>query len=366
MRSMSYNLAEFKEFIRTRNIVCFGAGLQGLHIIYILENWGMSDKILAFMDNNPDKWHTDYRVEDYSYPIIPVSDGIDKLEEDTLLLITCADVVGVKEQLAKYPALDDIKCCSLAELAQQQLLASDYPAIVREVEEPLIPKKIHYCWFGDAMPAGLKDNVARWRDVCPDYEIILWNEQNYDIKSNKYMYDAYQAQAWGFVPDYMRLDIIYKYGGIYMDTDVALLRKPDELLHQQGFLITDGSFFVNPGAGFGAKPKHPFIAELRDYYDDVPFLANAELPDMTACQIHHYRVMRKYGLKVKDELQNINGLNVYPMIMASTNTYSMQRRISDKAYFCHYGTSFWMGEEHHIHKKRLREVDIDGLIGYSL
>ena len=101
----------------------------------------------------------------------------------------------------------------------------------------MIPKKIHYCWFGgNPLPELAIRCIESWKKYCPDYEIIRWDESNYDVTKNKYMYQAYENKRWGFVPDYARLDIIYNYGGIYLDTDVELLNSLDDLLDQKCFL----------------------------------------------------------------------------------------------------------------------------------
>lgn len=101
----------------------------------------------------------------------------------------------------------------------------------------MIPKKIHYFWVGDKpMPEKNKACIESWKKFCPDYEIIEWNESNYDFSVCKYMAQAYEAKLWGFVPDYARLDIIYQKSGIYLDTDVELLQSLDNLLNCKAFL----------------------------------------------------------------------------------------------------------------------------------
>ena len=92
----------------------------------------------------------------------------------------------------------------------------------------MIPKKIHYCWVGGApKPESVLVCINSWKKYCPDYEIIEWNETNYDFTKNKYMQQAYENKKWGFVPDYARLDIIYEHGGIYLDTDVEIIKSFD-------------------------------------------------------------------------------------------------------------------------------------------
>ena len=87
----------------------------------------------------------------------------------------------------------------------------------------MIPKVIHYCWFGDnPYPEVVKECMQSWKAMCPDYEIRCWNEENFDYKSCNYAREAYDVQKWAFVSDYARLKILEEYGGVYVDTDVVL------------------------------------------------------------------------------------------------------------------------------------------------
>ena len=89
----------------------------------------------------------------------------------------------------------------------------------------MIPKKIHYCWFGgNPLSEGAKKYIETWKKYCPDYEIIEWNENNFDVTQNQYCKEAYEAKKWAFVSDYARFWILYKYGGIYFDTDVEVIK----------------------------------------------------------------------------------------------------------------------------------------------
>ena len=89
----------------------------------------------------------------------------------------------------------------------------------------MIPKIIHYCWFGGKeLPIEVKKCIASWRKMCPDYEIIRWNESNFDVGQHPFVREAYKAKVWAFVSDYARLKVVYDNGGIYLDTDVETLR----------------------------------------------------------------------------------------------------------------------------------------------
>ena len=104
----------------------------------------------------------------------------------------------------------------------------------------MIPKKIHYCWFGgNPLPEDVKEYIASWRKYCPDYEIIEWNESNFDINCCAYVKEAYEAKKWAFVTDYVRLYALYHHGGIYMDTDVEVVKSLNDLLKSVSYSTND-------------------------------------------------------------------------------------------------------------------------------
>ena len=118
----------------------------------------------------------------------------------------------------------------------------------------MIPKKIHYCWFGgNPLPELAIKCLESWKKYCPDYEIIEWNETNFNLDSCEYVREAYQAKKWAFVSDYARLKVVYDNGGIYLDTDVELIKSLDRLLKNKSFFGTETTGVVATGLGFGAE-----------------------------------------------------------------------------------------------------------------
>lgn len=147
----------------------------------------------------------------------------------------------------------------------------------------MIPKRIHYCWFGGNPKSELiKNCIASWQEKCPDYEIIEWNESNYDVTANSYVKEAYEAKKWAFVSDYARLDIIYNRGGVYLDTDVELYTSLDDLLKYDAFYCFESSRNINSGLGFGAVKDHASTKSCLGYYNGKHFIINGK-PDLTPC-----------------------------------------------------------------------------------
>lgn len=339
-RLCDLNLKQLKEYIKNKDVYCFGCGIQGKRMAMLFENWGLQKNLKGYIDNDRNKIGTQIEIENNIYNIYSIEMVKYMLTSNTMILVTCLDYKGVYENLEM---MKDIECEFIAtdEVSESQLMVSDYKQIVKESDTPLIPKKIHYAWLGNNMPSKIQKNIEHWKKLCPDYEFYEWNEKNYDISTNLYMKQAYENKMWGFVPDYMRLDIIYNYGGIYLDTDIKMVKKPDDLLYQKCFGCVDASLVMNLGSGFGAIPNMNVIKELRDYYDGVTFMNEDGSIDNTSCNTHSYLVLRNYGVKINDELQNVNGMNIYPMIFQGACQYTRRKKITDKTYWIHYGNMSW-------------------------
>lgn len=339
---MSLNLFELIEYVKNRKIICFGSGIQGKRMAQYFENWNLSENLIGYIDNDLTKVGSNIKCSKCEYPIISFERALDLVDEKTTVLITSLYFSQIYKQIKENVKSCSWDCVAIDEVADQQLIVSDYNNVVKESSTILIPKKIHYAWLGKEMPDQIKRNVEKWKKMCPDYEFFEWNEKNYDISTNNYMKQAYDNQMWGFVPDYMRLDIIYKYGGIYLDTDIEMIKKPDELLYQKCFASVDASFTMNLGSGFGAEPGCEIIKELRDYYDDVTFVREDGTLDKTSCNTHSYNVLKKHGVKINDTLQNIKGMNIYPMVFQGACQYTKTKRVTEKTFWVHYGNMSWM------------------------
>lgn len=200
----------------------------------------------------------------------------------------------------------------------------------------MIPKKIHYCWFGgNPLPESAKKCIRSWKKYCPDYEIIEWNETNYDFTKNRYMKEALDAKKWAFVSDYSRLDIIYQYGGIYLDVDVELVRSYDDLLCNKGFAGFEGDHYIATGLGFGAEAGNPLIKKLMDSYASLSFLNPDGSMNMIASPELNTEVFAEEGFVLDGSLQEIDGFRILPtdylcpksfndgIIRKTKNTYSI-------------------------------------------
>lgn len=162
----------------------------------------------------------------------------------------------------------------------------------------MIPKKIHYCWFGgNELSALAKKCIESWKKYCPDYEIIEWNESNFNLECCDFVKEAYQAKKWAFVSDYARLKIIYDNGGIYLDTDVELIKSLDSLLKEKCYFGEETIGYVNTGLGFGAEKENNVIQMLLSEYNGYHFIKKDGTYDMEPCPKKNTRPLTKFGYK---------------------------------------------------------------------
>lgn len=225
-----------------------------------------------------------------------------------------------------------------------------------------IPKIIHYCWFGhNPKPKLAEKCIESWKKYCPDYQIIEWNEDNFDVKKNRYCKEAYEAGKWAFVTDYARLYILYNYGGVYFDTDVELRKNIDEVLNNHCFMAIENStrrIMVNTGLGMGAEKKIPVIKEMMDCYENIGFYDENGNQDTTTCTDRNGSVLKKYGYVEKNCFQNIEGVRIYP-----TEYFSPMEMESGKLYITkntfsihHYSLSWTSKENQLARKKYIRKL----------
>ena len=205
----------------------------------------------------------------------------------------------------------------------------------------MIPKIIHYCWFGKGQyPEIVKKCIKSWETYCSGYELKLWNEDNYDVTKSRYMKEAYENKKWAFVSDYARLDIVYREGGIYLDTDVELVKALDDLLDCKCFFASDGCG-INSGIGFGAEKGNTVVKMLLDEYQEKIFVKDGKL-DLTPCTVPNTRIFLKYGYNPSSaDVQNIIGVTIFPAEFFSPLNAMSELNLTKNTYGIHHGSRLW-------------------------
>ena len=202
-------------------------------------------------------------------------------------------------------------------------------------------KTIHYCWFGGAEKSEIiKRCIESWKKHCPDYKIVEWNEDNFDINTCKYVKEAYNAKKWAFVSDYCRFWVLYNFGGIYMDTDVETLKPLDGL--PADFVGFESETTVNSGLIRGAAKGDMICREMLDSYEKDSFiLENGEYNPCTVCE-RETAVLQKHGLVVNGELQVVADTTVFPTEYFNPKGGNYGKdKITENTYTVHHYVASW-------------------------
>ena len=221
----------------------------------------------------------------------------------------------------------------------------------------MIPTIIHYCWFGGKpLPSDVLKCIETWKKYCPDYEIKRWDESNFDVNSHPFMKAAYEAQAWAFVSDYARLKVVYDNGGIYLDTDVELLKKLDFLLENQCYIgIQQSESLCNTGLGFGAEKASPVVLKMMECYDSISFLDQEK--STFACPWLNDKVIRSYGPVKNDEITYLEKVTVYPSCFFDPlSTGNTKNLLCDKTISIHHYAASWTTRNSRLKRKFIRTL----------
>lgn len=355
---LSYcNIEEFSKKVNLFKLFCFGASEMPEEMCAQYMKFHFEDHIDFFVDNDPKKWGTKKFVYGRLISIISPETMLREFCSEDILLITSRFYVDIYEQLQKEEKLRDTNCYIWP------IIAPQYPSdefllekiLQMKENEQQIPKILHYFWFGKkALPELEQRCVNSWKEKCPDYEIRRWDESNYDISKNRYMYQAYEAKKWGFVPDYARLDVVYRYGGIYLDTDVEILRNFDLLLNLSAFAGFESRKLVAMGLGFGARKGHPFLKELMEDYEEREFLKNENSYDLTASPFIQTETFKKYGLNLNNKIQKIMDVTVLPAECLNP-VYHMIPHITENTFTIHHFSGSWTSEKNRESLNKMRK-----------
>lgn len=209
----------------------------------------------------------------------------------------------------------------------------------------MIPKVIHYCWFGRGpKPELALKCIESWKKWCPDYQIIEWNEDNFDINSNRYVKEAYEAKKYAFVTDYVRLYAMYTVGGIYMDTDVMVLKSLDEYLGHEAFSGFETKTKIPTGI-MASVQRQETVGQLLKYYDTALFCKPDGTLNLTTNVEVITSMMLPKGFVPNGEYQVVEGFAIYPPNVFCPD----HRKLEDSTYMAdtatiHYFAGSWKSD----------------------
>ena len=180
----------------------------------------------------------------------------------------------------------------------------------------MVPKVIHYCWFGGKpLPKSARKCIESWKKYLPDYEIEEWNEDNFDVNIIPYTRKAYECGKYAFVSDYARFYVLYHHGGLYFDTDVEVIRPLDDIVAHGAFMGIEKSEYylgVNPGLGMGAVAGLDFYKEMLEYYATLHFADENGIQIAGTVVKHTTDVLMRHGFAAENRGQQVTGVWIYP------------------------------------------------------
>lgn len=224
----------------------------------------------------------------------------------------------------------------------------------------IIPKKIHYCWFGgNPLPEIAQKCIESWEKYCPDYEIIEWNETNFDINRCNYIREAYEAKKWAFVSDYARYIILYENGGVYLDTDVELLKSLDDLLEKGSYMGCENyslsDMKVNPGVGCAVIQGHIFYSEIIEDYEKSRFINADGSQNLYTVVDRTTDLLKRHGLKNSLEIQMVCNMIIYPAeYFSPIDQRDGSLNITENTYSIHHYMASWYSLRTKVYSKFIR------------
>ncbi len=354
------SLNRFKDIVKNKRLICFGAGKYFYE--FCIDKPEIVNNI-EFVIDNKQLLHGTYRnINGKLIKICSLAEAMSNIDDSCLFVITTGfeNFPAVKEQLDHTAELNYIPLYWGWQILDSPITKSEMrltaPNNLRLTKKAVIPKIIHYAWFGNSpIPQKFQNFIDGWKRLCTDYEIIEWNERNYDITKNSYMKEAYEAKAYGFVPDYLRKDVVYEYGGVYLDVDVEMIKNIDDLLYQDGFCAFE-RMHIALGLGFGAKKHLPIIKDLRDQYNNLQFTADSITKSLTG-PFYETQLLQERGLKRNGKYQLIERLTVYPSaILNGTDFFTGKKCLHNDTYLIHHYAGSWRDDVGHNNIKYVNEM----------
>lgn len=209
-----------------------------------------------------------------------------------------------------------------------------------------IPKKIHYCWFGGKpLPDFAVKCIDSWRKFFPDYEIIEWNESNYDVRKIPYISQAYEAKKYAFVSDYARFDILYQFGGIYFDTDVEVIKDMSPILKKGAFAGIESAGSLAAGLGISSPAATSIFKEILDSYNNESFFNTDGTYNLKTVVDRVSDIFRLHGFTDAVAIQKIQNIYIYPMeYFCPKDIRTLELHVTNNTYTIHHYDASWMDE----------------------
>ena len=338
-------------------IVIFGTGAVGsTTTLEILKEYNLLNNIICCIDNDKTRWNTYINIFGKNIEI-KSPDILKSLDGNVTILITICRYISAYEQIKNMTGTEKNSCYIIPAMCIENFHNIGGKGTIKTYNKPIIPKKIHYMWLGGKdIPDKLKRCINSWRKFCPDYEIIRWDESNYDVHKNIFVSQAYDNKRYGFVPDYARIELLYEQGGIYLDTDVELQRNIDDLLYQEAFGSVEKWQVLNFGGCSGAVKGHKSLEPFIEAWEKRELVRDDGTLDSISSGLIDTTIAINQGYIINGKNQTINGMNIYTYDYFHPYDYmSGKLEMTNDTYSIHHFNGGWLGVNAHEENKRAIE-----------
>lgn len=329
-------------------IIVYGAGVLGsITAASLIQQYNLTHLLEAYIDVDIYRQKEGVYVDKHKFEVKEFS-YLKKLQSGKYAIILAVSRCNeILDQLMKLDNLKECVCYILPMMCISNFSYIDQNHLLPSNKTTVIPKKIHYMWLGGKnIPKNLQKCIDSWSKFCPDYEIVRWDESNYDLERNQYMKDAYKNGAYGFVPDYARLDILYNCGGIYLDTDVELIKSLDDLLYYNAFCGVEKWQTLNFGGCSGSVRGNKMIKKFIEERKNDKYIGADGHVNTNTCGYRDTMTALKYGYTINGRCQMISDMAILSYDYFHPYDYMSQRiQKTSNTYSIHHFNGGWMNKE---------------------
>lgn len=358
---MQTTIIKLFDELKTKDIYCLGYGKHFKNItLPFLKDSGLIENLRGFVDSSEDQ----ISINDMSYDSISRSDLASLPGEHTVLLIAVTGYREILSQLksdSKLAGLNAIPSIYLEALYEDILMlaARQAPMGFRKNDKPIIPRVIHAIWFSDnRMPEKYCMCLESWKKHAPDFEIKIWTLDTYKPESCLFFEQAVKDENWAFASDYARADLLRRYGGVYMDLDVEMIRPIDDLLYNDAYMSFESLGRIECGSGMGAQKGNRIIDEICKSYESRPYFKEDGSWDNSTCPVRYTKVIEKHGLKKNGGFQFVEDITIYPFEVLTAKSFDTGLIYkTDRTYTVHHHNGTWVpASARDAMKRRYEEI----------
>lgn len=341
MEIICNGIQELVDVIKDKRIVCWGIGNYFTAFLDTIEMWERELNFGYLIDNNESLQGGKKKIGGKEVEIISYEKYMHVCQKNDVIVISTVHYSAIKEQIELFQK--EIPIIAYAKIKHESMGT----VINRRSNSMIIPPIIHYCWFGGGdIPPQDQKYIAGWKKLCPNYKISCWNEDNFDVNQNAYTKYAYEHKKWAFVSDYVRIYALYKYGGIYLDTDVELLKNLDELRYQYAYMGMEMSGGVASGVGMGTVKSNPILKEMLARYESISLDEILQWKNWKVNAAWETEVLKEHGFKANNRYQIIENIAIYPSIFFSpVRVGDNNINVTSQTFSIHHYHYSWLSEE---------------------